>query len=127
MFNCLYADVIGRVVERDALKEKDVNGKKSKLIDITLEDSELVSISMSISHIYFTASVLFIIIDFCLLIWRKCICRTFRVTVYRTLTYWFFSDLNFRFFILTISIRSYRQRSPIKTVNLSFTALLSRS
>ncbi len=33
-------DVIGHVVERDVLKEKDVNGKKSKLIDITLEDNE---------------------------------------------------------------------------------------
>lgn len=27
-------------MERDALKEKEVNGKKSKLIDITLEDHE---------------------------------------------------------------------------------------
>lgn len=34
------ADVIGHVVERDVLREKVVNGKKSKLIDLTLEDSE---------------------------------------------------------------------------------------
>lgn len=35
-------DVIGHVVERYVIKEKDVNGKKSKLIDITLEDNEVV-------------------------------------------------------------------------------------
>jgi hypothetical protein len=28
------------VVEKDALKDKDVNGKRSKLLDITLEDTE---------------------------------------------------------------------------------------
>jgi hypothetical protein len=33
-------DVIGHVVEKDDIKEKDVNGRKSKLIDITLQDSE---------------------------------------------------------------------------------------
>lgn len=33
-------DVIGQVVERDELKEKDVNGRRSKLIDLTLQDSE---------------------------------------------------------------------------------------
>jgi len=34
------ADVIGHVVERDVLKVKAVNGKRSKVIDLTLEDSE---------------------------------------------------------------------------------------
>jgi hypothetical protein len=34
------ADAIGHVVERDVLKEKVVNGKKSKLIDLTLEDEQ---------------------------------------------------------------------------------------
>jgi len=38
----LCADVIGQVVERDELKEKDVNGRRSKLIDLTLQDSEYV-------------------------------------------------------------------------------------
>lgn len=33
-------DVIGHVVEKDVMKEKDVNGRRSKLIDITLQDSE---------------------------------------------------------------------------------------
>ena len=35
-------DVIGHVVEKDVIKEKDVNGRRSKLIDITLQDSEYV-------------------------------------------------------------------------------------
>lgn len=35
-----YIDVIGHVVEKEDIREKEVNGKKSKLIDITLEDSE---------------------------------------------------------------------------------------
>ncbi|KEH33752.1 DUF223 domain protein [Medicago truncatula] len=35
-----HVDVIGRVVERDSLKEKEVLGKKSMVLDITLEDSE---------------------------------------------------------------------------------------
>jgi hypothetical protein len=41
-FNPLRADVIGQVVERDELKEKDVNGRRSKLMDLTLQDSEYV-------------------------------------------------------------------------------------
>lgn len=32
--------MIGQVVERDELKEKDVNGRMSKLMDLTLQDSE---------------------------------------------------------------------------------------
>lgn len=35
-----FPDVIGHVVEKEDIREKEVNGKKSKLIDITLEDSE---------------------------------------------------------------------------------------
>jgi len=38
-------DVIKHVVERDVLKDKDINGKKSKLLDITLQDSEYVSVN----------------------------------------------------------------------------------
>jgi hypothetical protein len=34
--------VIGHVVEKDVMQEKDVNGRRSKLIDITLQDSEYV-------------------------------------------------------------------------------------
>jgi hypothetical protein len=37
---CFLTDAIGHVVERDVLKEKVVDGKKSKVIDITLEDNE---------------------------------------------------------------------------------------
>ncbi|RHN82124.1 putative nucleic acid-binding protein [Medicago truncatula] len=33
-------DVIGQVVERDELKERDVNGRRSKIMDLTLQDSE---------------------------------------------------------------------------------------
>jgi hypothetical protein len=40
LFSLSLADVIGHVVERDALKVKDVNGKKSNLLDLTLEDHE---------------------------------------------------------------------------------------
>jgi len=40
--NPLRANVIGQVIERDELKEKDVNGRRSKLIDLTLQDSEYV-------------------------------------------------------------------------------------
>jgi len=33
-------DIIGHVVEKDDMRDKDVNGRTSKLIDITLEDLE---------------------------------------------------------------------------------------
>lgn len=36
----IFADVIGHVVEKDEIKETDANGKKAKLIDISLEDLE---------------------------------------------------------------------------------------
>jgi len=35
-----FSDVIGHVVERDEIKDKEINGPKSRLLDITLEDSE---------------------------------------------------------------------------------------
>lgn len=35
-----YADVIGHVAERDVLKETEKDGKKSKVLDLTLEDLE---------------------------------------------------------------------------------------
>jgi hypothetical protein len=35
-----FSDVIGHVVEMDEIKDKEINGPKSKLLDITLEDSE---------------------------------------------------------------------------------------
>jgi len=35
-------DVIGHVAEKDVIKETDKNGKKSKVMDITLEDLEYV-------------------------------------------------------------------------------------
>jgi hypothetical protein len=35
-----YVDVIGHVVEKDVIKETEKNGKKSKVMDITLEDLE---------------------------------------------------------------------------------------
>jgi len=33
-------DVIGHVVEKDVMKDKEVNGRTSKLLDLTLQDSE---------------------------------------------------------------------------------------
>jgi len=36
----LFLDVIGHVAEKDVLKETEKNGKKSKVLDITLEDLE---------------------------------------------------------------------------------------
>jgi hypothetical protein len=33
-------DVIGHVVEKDAMKETEKNGKISKIMDVTLEDLE---------------------------------------------------------------------------------------
>jgi len=36
----LFIDVSGHVVEKDVIKETEKNGKKSKVIDITLEDLE---------------------------------------------------------------------------------------
>jgi hypothetical protein len=38
-FDTNFTDIIGHVVEKDALKNKDVNEKRSKLLDITLEDT----------------------------------------------------------------------------------------
>lgn len=35
-----YADVIGHVAERDVLKETEKDGKKRKVLDLTLEDLE---------------------------------------------------------------------------------------
>jgi hypothetical protein len=35
-----YTDVIGHVAEKDVLKETEKNGKKSKVLDLTLEDME---------------------------------------------------------------------------------------
>lgn len=35
-----YVDVIGHVVEKDALRETEKNGRKSRVIDLTLEDLE---------------------------------------------------------------------------------------
>jgi len=32
--------LLDTVVERDEIKDKEINGPKSKLLDITLEDSE---------------------------------------------------------------------------------------
>jgi len=35
-----FLDVIEHVVERDSLRETEKNGRKSKVIDLTLEDLE---------------------------------------------------------------------------------------
>lgn len=43
MFLCCltwYVDVIGHVAERDVVKETEKNGKKNKVLDLTLEDLE---------------------------------------------------------------------------------------
>ena len=36
----LFIDVMGHVAEKDVLKDTEKNGKKSKVLDITLEDLE---------------------------------------------------------------------------------------
>lgn len=36
----IFVDVIGHVAEKDEIKETNTNGKKAKLIDISLEDLE---------------------------------------------------------------------------------------
>jgi len=38
--NFLFVDVIGHVVEKDSVRETEKNGRKSKVIDLTLEDLE---------------------------------------------------------------------------------------
>lgn len=45
-------DIIGHVVEKDALKDKDVNKKRSKLLDITLEDTAGTRIHCSLWDTY---------------------------------------------------------------------------
>lgn len=35
-----YADVIGHIVEKDSIREREKNGRKSRVIDLTLEDLE---------------------------------------------------------------------------------------
>jgi len=37
---CFGVDVIGHIVEKDALRETEKNGRKSRVIDLTLEDLE---------------------------------------------------------------------------------------
>jgi len=38
--NFCVVDVIGHVVEKDSVRETEKNGRKSKVIDLTLEDLE---------------------------------------------------------------------------------------
>jgi len=40
LFVCLCIDVIGHVVERDVVRETEKNGRRSKVIDLALEDLE---------------------------------------------------------------------------------------
>jgi len=40
LFVCLCIDVIDHVVERDAVRETEKNGRRSKVEDLTLEDLE---------------------------------------------------------------------------------------
>jgi len=36
----MIVDIIGHVVEKDVVRENEKNGKKSKVMDLTLEDVE---------------------------------------------------------------------------------------
>jgi len=36
----MVVDIIGHVIEKDAIRENDKNGRKSKVMDLTLEDLE---------------------------------------------------------------------------------------
>lgn len=38
MTGFIVVDIIGHIVEKDTLRETEKNGKKSRVIDLTLED-----------------------------------------------------------------------------------------